>query len=73
MRERDFALDYEACMIAVQNLNSFAEVIRKGSLPTVKDCVYRELTREDVVPTLMELKGMIDRMFDRMNAYNSAS
>lgn len=63
--ERDYALDYEAAMIAVNDVNRFARFMFRGNPITGSDgLVY---TKEDVLPTLRELKVMLVRMFDRLH------
>ena len=67
---RDYAMDYEACLTAVRDLNRFGTIIRRGDTrglnPHTRDDVV--VYRDDVVAVLSELRDMLNRMFDRMRA-----
>ena len=67
--DRDHALDVEACMIAVNDLNRMTRhlVSDRPLVPKSPDPTGVPTTREDVVETLGILKYMIDRLFNRLN------
>ena len=66
--DRDFALDYEACMTAVQDLNRMTNLVFSGRVRTGRvDDLQVPVSREDVLPVLLELRDMLNRFYDRLN------
>ena len=64
--ERDYAMDYEAVMISVEDMNRFSRFMFRGGVRRVSTTSGSEVyTREDVIPVLSELRDMLNRMFDR--------
>lgn len=63
-RLRDFALDYEAVMIAVGDLNRH---FRSGRIPpqTPSSSSSHARNADDVIPILSELRDMLNRLFTR--------
>lgn len=65
--ERDYALDYDACMRAVRDFNGMATLVlgnrrRAGSIdesPVVTE-------RSDVIPVMLELREMLNRLYVRL-------
>jgi hypothetical protein len=66
--DRDYAMDYEAVMGTIQDLNSMSRFMFRGGVRRVwSGGMYRQYTREDVLPILQELKDMLERLFSRLN------
>ena len=66
---RDYAMDYEACLTAVQDFNSLGRIIHRGSMTGANRYNLETpevVTREDVLTVLTELRDMINRLFERL-------
>ena len=67
--DRNYSMDYEAVMVALGDVNRFGRVLFRNGVRTelVRDEYNVPTTREDVVEVLVELRDMLDRMFNRMS------
>ena len=66
---RQYDLDYEAVLIAISDVNRISRYLFRGGVSSRVDRqdpnVEMNLTREDVVEVLVELREMLNRMFAR--------
>ena len=67
--ERDFALDYEACMMVITDFNRmsnflYSNRVRMGRI----DDVEIPTSRDDIIPLLLELREMLNRFHDRLHS-----
>lgn len=64
---RDFDIDYEAVLTAVGDVNRLSRVLFRDSRRVVLTPQQEQLAsdRQDVINMLVELKEMLDRMFNR--------
>ena len=63
--QRDFALDYDRCMIALGDVNRLARVLYRGGPTSDPAQDHIHTTCEDVVEVMMELKIMLDRIINK--------
>ena len=64
---RDFDIDYEAVLTTVGDVNRLSRVLFRDSRRVVLTPQQEQLAsdRQDVINMLVELKEMLDRMFNR--------
>ena len=62
--ERDYACDFEAVMSCVGDVNRMSRFLKRGVTSHI-DSTGIPTTREDVIEVLVELRQMLNRMFDR--------
>ena len=67
-QERNFALDYDACMTAIGDFNRMSSLIfRREVLSGQIDGTDINVDRSDVIPILFELRDMLNRLHTRLN------
>ena len=69
--DRDYALDYEACMIAIGDLNRMGRVIfgNRTRIGQVGD-LQVPTSREDVIPIILELREALNRLYQRLTQHS---
>ena len=64
---RDYARDYEACLVCVGDIDRLVRLCVRDRARSARagDIVLGQVSREDVLPLLREMKDMLDRLFSR--------
>ena len=61
-------MDYEAVLVALGDVNRLSRFLFRGGVSSQSlDPTGVPTTREDVIDQLLELRHMLDRMFNRLH------